>query len=261
MVWHFHTALYVLSLHSVIFWGCLTMSVDCLSLMDRQSLPSCGTCNQPCWLAKACNVIRALSISVCTVTQPILILVHKNQGAATNQILKHQLLYAASACWFMLASSAGVIAAIAANGKTPGHQLLYVASACEFWLASSAGMLQLLHTLKHLDANCYMLPQHMSLGLLHLQESLLQLLHPIEYLESAHNKLQAAIVSKTSRRFGARHTSRRCCGGIQIRWLPGVCDIQFWVICIHVDLNARSYSVWAIVAASHMCGRVLIIKG
>ena len=33
---------------------------ECLNLMDRQSLPLCGTCNQPCWLTPACKVLLLL---------------------------------------------------------------------------------------------------------------------------------------------------------------------------------------------------------
>ena len=29
--------------------------IDCLDLMDKESLLLCGTCDQPCWLAKACK--------------------------------------------------------------------------------------------------------------------------------------------------------------------------------------------------------------
>ena len=34
--------------------------INCLNLMDKKSLLLCGTCDQPCWLAKACKTLLLL---------------------------------------------------------------------------------------------------------------------------------------------------------------------------------------------------------
>ena len=46
------------------YLGVFHYVVDCLNLMDIQPLPLCDTCDQPCWLAKACIITLSLSLSL-----------------------------------------------------------------------------------------------------------------------------------------------------------------------------------------------------